>query len=88
VSATLIVRSRVRKRALEVAGEWQLQRTRIPQELLQVLEEDFNKQITVRVMAMLGSNPRVRSPRLAKPQIKEQPSPKTPRKADRAAKQS
>jgi hypothetical protein len=76
---SMIVRARVRRRVQAVAAEWGIRRQRIPRELFETLEADFEKHLTTRVLGLMSHvEPRPK---------KKQPGPKTPRKTIRTANQ-
>jgi hypothetical protein len=55
MSVGLINRTALREAILEAAAEWQINRQRIPTELIETLKEDFRKQIKMRVASTLIS---------------------------------
>ena len=58
MSRPLINRRDLRSLILSTAAEWQINRQRIPSSLIQTLEEDFRKQVSVRTASLLNSSKR------------------------------
>lgn len=55
MSVGLINSKRLKKVIREAAAEWHINRKRIPTSLIETLEEDFHKQIKMRVASTLNS---------------------------------
>lgn len=80
MSASLVIRCRLRRFILERCKHWHIERKNIPKHVIDTIADDLTKQVDVRVCAMLNkpdklpAAPRPRKARIYKSAMKGQPT--------------
>lgn len=83
MSASFIIRRRLRAAVLKCCAEWRIERQRVPGNIIKTLEADFAQQVQTRVLAMLQKQapppkppapPKARKAKVYKRALRNQPT--------------